>query len=79
MSERRKASVPEDITAMFVERVNEGDADGVAELYEEHAVIAHPPGERTEGSEAIRTPRDRGAGQYPTLCTAEFITYFDQW
>jgi ketosteroid isomerase-like protein len=59
MSGHGKALAPEDITALFVERANEGDADGVAELYEEHAVMAYPPGNLTEGREAIRTLWER--------------------
>ncbi|WP_033438799.1 YybH family protein [Saccharothrix sp. NRRL B-16314] len=54
MSEYEKAMRPEDLTRLFVERSNAGDADGVAALYEEHAVLAYPPGSRTEGREAIR-------------------------
>ncbi|MEV0644116.1 nuclear transport factor 2 family protein [Phytomonospora sp. NPDC050363] len=45
---------PEDITRLFVERSNAGDADGVAALYEEGAVLAYPPGGQTVGREAIR-------------------------
>ena len=45
---------PEDLTRLFVERSNAGDADGVAALYEEHAVLAYPPGSQTVGREAIR-------------------------
>ncbi|HTJ76604.1 MAG TPA: nuclear transport factor 2 family protein [Acidimicrobiales bacterium] len=49
-----KAMRPEDITRLFVERSNAGDADGVAELYEEGAVMAYPPGHQTVGRAAIR-------------------------
>jgi uncharacterized protein (TIGR02246 family) len=45
---------PEDITRLFVERSNAGDADGVAALYEEDAVMAYPPGQTTVGRAAIR-------------------------
>ncbi len=54
MSERQKAATPEDLTRLFVERSNEGDAAGVAELYEEQAVMAYPPGKMTVGRDAIR-------------------------
>jgi ketosteroid isomerase-like protein len=49
-----KARTPEDITRLFVERSNAGDADGVAALYEEDAVMAYPPGGQTVGRQAIR-------------------------
>jgi uncharacterized protein (TIGR02246 family) len=39
---------------LFVERSNAYDAEGVAELYEEDAVLAYPPGSQTVGREAIR-------------------------
>ncbi|MET8797433.1 nuclear transport factor 2 family protein [Nocardia sp. NPDC004568] len=54
MPEYEKALRPEDITRLFVERSNAGDAAGVAELYEEDAVLAYPPGSRTVGRAAIR-------------------------
>jgi len=49
MPEYEKAMKPEDITRLFVERSNAGDATGVAALYEEDAValwekvLAHAP------------------------------------
>lgn len=49
-----QAMTPEDITRLFVERSNAGDADGVAALYAEDAVMAFPPGQETVGREAIR-------------------------
>ncbi len=54
MTNSSKAFSPEDLTRLFVERANEGDADGVAALYEEDAVMAYPPGEETKGRAAIR-------------------------
>lgn len=48
------ASLPEDIARLFVERANAGDADGLADLYESDAVLAYPPGQTTQGREAIR-------------------------
>jgi uncharacterized protein (TIGR02246 family) len=54
MSEYEKAMRPEDLTRLFVERSNAGDAAGVAALYEENAVMAYPPGGQTVGREAIR-------------------------
>jgi ketosteroid isomerase-like protein len=54
MTTREKASKPEDLTRLFVERANEGDAEGIALLYEEDAVMAYPPGQATVGRDAIR-------------------------
>lgn len=54
MTAHRMAMQPEDITRLFVERSNAGDADGVAALYEEDAVLAYPPGQQTVGRAAIR-------------------------
>ena len=48
------AKTPEDITRLFVERSNRQDADGVAALYEQNAVMAFPPGQVTVGRAAIR-------------------------
>ncbi|CAJ61561.1 MULTISPECIES: YybH family protein [Frankia] len=53
MSERDKAWQPEDLTRLFVERVNARDAEGIAALYEPDAVMAYPPGSVTVGREAI--------------------------
>jgi ketosteroid isomerase-like protein len=49
-----KAFKPEDLTRLFVERANKGDAAGLAALYEEKAVMAFPPGGVTVGRDAIR-------------------------
>ena len=54
MTTSEKAMRPEDISRLFVERSNAGDADGVAALYEEDAVMAYPPGGQTIGRAAIR-------------------------
>src|ERR1039458_10002279 len=55
MSKNEKAQNPEDLTRLFVERANDGDAAGIAALYEPGAVMAYPPGKVTVGREAIRT------------------------
>jgi uncharacterized protein (TIGR02246 family) len=53
MNNMTTAQTPEDITRLFVERVNAGDAEGLADLYEPDAVIAFPPGALTQGRAAI--------------------------
>jgi ketosteroid isomerase-like protein len=54
MTDYEKAWKPEDLTRLFVERANSKDAAGLAALYEEHAVMAYPPGGQTVGRDAIR-------------------------
>ena len=54
MREQEKAWRPEDLTRLFVQRANTGDAEGIAALYEAEAVMAYPPGSQTTGREAIR-------------------------
>ena len=54
MKTRQVARTPEDLTKLFVERINKRDADGVAELYAPDAVMAYPPGRTTVGRAAIR-------------------------
>jgi ketosteroid isomerase-like protein len=53
-SSRPKATQPEDISRLLVERVRALDLDGIVELYEPEAVVAYPPGRVTVGHEAIR-------------------------
>jgi uncharacterized protein (TIGR02246 family) len=75
-----KAWTPEDITRLFVERSNAVDADGVAALYEEDAVMAYPPGQQTVGRAAIRdlwakvlanAPRFEPEEPLPTLVSGD--------
>ncbi len=54
-----RAIDPEDLTRMFVERANAGDADGMAALYAPDAVLAYPPGSATVGRDAIRAVFER--------------------
>lgn len=50
---RSVAQSPEELTRLFVERANAGDAIGLAHLYEPDAVVAYPPGRITKGRPAI--------------------------
>lgn len=52
-SQRVSPRTPEAITTEFVNRAKAGDAEGLAELYAEDAVMAFPPGKLTEGREAL--------------------------
>jgi len=80
MSEYEKALRPEDLTRLFVERANAKDAAGIAALYEEDAVMAYPPGQRTVGRAAIRAfwaealpvlPRFEPEPPLPTLVSGD--------
>ncbi|MFI0481296.1 YybH family protein [Actinomadura sp. 9N215] len=80
MTEHEKAMRPEDITRLFVERSNAGDAAGVAALYEPDAVLAYPPGSQTVGRDAIRElwervlaarPRFQPEEPLPTLVSGD--------
>lgn len=55
MTERERAKTPEDLTRLFVERVNAKDAEGIAALYEQNAVLGYPPGSVTTGRAAIES------------------------
>jgi ketosteroid isomerase-like protein len=77
---QEKARSPEDLTRLFVERANAGDAAGIAALYEPEAVMAYPPGQRTTGREAIRAlweqvlehaPRFEQEDPFPTLVSGD--------
>jgi uncharacterized protein (TIGR02246 family) len=63
--ENEKARRPEDLTRLFVERANAGDAAGLADLYEEEAVMAYPPGRSTVGRAAIRELWEKVLAQAP--------------
>jgi ketosteroid isomerase-like protein len=54
MTNNEKAFRPEDLTRLFVDRANARDAEGIAALYAEDAVMAYPPGGTTVGRAAIR-------------------------
>jgi uncharacterized protein (TIGR02246 family) len=65
--ERAKARQPEDLARLFVQRVNAGDAEGMAALYEPDAVLGYPPGELTVGRAAIRALFEEMVAAKPTF------------
>jgi ketosteroid isomerase-like protein len=65
MSQNEHAHTPEDLTRLFVERANAGDAAGIAALYEPDAVMAYPPGGQTVGRQAIRELWEKVLAQAP--------------
>jgi ketosteroid isomerase-like protein len=54
MSGEAKAMEPEDVTRMVAERLNAGDAAGIAALYEPEAVLAYPADRPVTGRQAIQ-------------------------
>jgi ketosteroid isomerase-like protein len=56
---RKQAKSPEELTQLFTELANAGDAAGLADLYEPGAVLAYPPGQMTAGREGIRAVYER--------------------
>jgi ketosteroid isomerase-like protein len=54
MSGEARAMEPEEVTRLVAERLNAGDAAGVAALYEPDAVLAYPADRPVTGREAIR-------------------------
>lgn len=51
---RARATHPEDIARLFVERVNSADLDGILELFEPDAVVAFPIEHPSQGTAALR-------------------------
>ncbi len=49
-----KASEPEELARLFIERANQGSVEGLVALYEPEAVLALPDGSAATGSEEIR-------------------------
>jgi ketosteroid isomerase-like protein len=67
----KKATEPEHVTRLVAERLNAGDIDGIAELYEDDAVIAFPPGQTTTGIDAIKALYAQIAEQGAKFATDE--------
>lgn len=51
---RERARRPEDLSRLFLERANAGDADGLVALYEDEALLVGRNDEILIGTEAIR-------------------------
>jgi ketosteroid isomerase-like protein len=74
------AKEPEDLSRLFVERVNAGDVEGLVALYEPDAVLATPDGGEARGEAGIRrfytaltatAPRFAPGDQHPALRLGE--------
>ena len=59
MSDQAKAMAPEEVTRLVAERLNAGDAAGVAALYEPQAVLAYPADRPTTGRAAVQAVYQR--------------------
>ena len=62
MSDEAKAMQPEEVTRLVAERLNAGDAAGVAALYEPQAVLAYPADRPVTG----RRPSRPSTSRWPT-------------
>jgi ketosteroid isomerase-like protein len=58
-SERERATQPEDLSRLIVDRLNAGDVDGLVALYEPDAVLALPDGQTATGADEIRKAYER--------------------
>lgn len=74
------AREPEDLSRLFVERINTQDVEGLVALYERDAVLATPDGGAVRGEKAIRqfyaaltasAPRFAPGQQHPALRLGE--------
>jgi len=59
MTGEARATAPEDVTRLVAERLNAGDAAGVAALYEPDAVLAYPADQPVTGRAAIQAVYQR--------------------
>jgi ketosteroid isomerase-like protein len=59
VTEDTRAMEPEDVTRLVTERLNAGDAAGVAALYESEAVLAYPIDRPTVGRAAVQSAYER--------------------
>ncbi len=64
-AEAERATLPEDLSRLIVERLNAGDVDGLTALYEPNAVLALPDGGLATGSEEIRRAYERVVADRP--------------
>ncbi|MGH3448089.1 MAG: YybH family protein [Nocardioidaceae bacterium] len=68
---RALAAEPEELSRLFIERANAGDAEGLAALYEPGAVLALPNSGTASGSDAIRQFYEKLLADGPTFAPGE--------
>ena len=66
-ADAERATHPEVLSRLIVERLNAGDVDGLTALYEPNAVLALPDGEIATGSDEIRGAYERVVADKPTF------------
>jgi ketosteroid isomerase-like protein len=66
-AERERATQPDDLSRLIVQRLNAGDVDGVVALYEPHAVLALPNGQVATGTEELRNAYRQLLADNPTF------------
>lgn len=67
MRRYERATRPEDLGEMFIERANAGDVEGLVALYEPTAVLVTGSGDVAAGIEAIRQELTRFLADRPKL------------
>jgi ketosteroid isomerase-like protein len=67
MTDRAKAYEPEDLTRLFVDLANAKDAEGLALLYEDEAVMGFPPGAETVGRASIQQVLEQMVAHAPSF------------
>ena len=65
MNSGGRASDPQDLPRLLIERLNSGDADAVAALYESEGVVAPDPAQVVAGREAIKSMATAFLAQEP--------------
>lgn len=66
-ADAERATRPEDLSRLILERLNAGDIDGLVALYEPDAVLALPDGQTATGSDEIRMAYERLLADRPTF------------
>jgi ketosteroid isomerase-like protein len=64
-ADAERATLPEDLSRLIVERLNAGDVDGLTALYEPNAVLALPDGGLATGADEIRRAYERVVADRP--------------
>src|ERR671911_3067593 len=70
-AERKRATQPEGLSRLVVERLNAGDVEGLVALYEPDAVLALPDGRVATGSREIRQAYEQLVADRPTFAPGQ--------